>query len=220
MKDYLKILAFGTIFLIILAVLSAIFNGRFWYNIGYVADRDARYAAIELEEPGQIDVLNVGNSLCDVSLIPLELYRDYGITSYNMGRDLQSKAGTYYAIKTAMQRQKIKVVLWETDNLCKHKSDRKGRRTEEQEDRLKDTYKDDLEPYREEVAEFYYYHFPALRYHSSWRNWLNGTRHAEFYKGFQIRKETVKPEQMEDQADDNDRSRAEKLHAKIHRQKT
>ena len=217
MKDYLKIFAFGTIFLIILAVLSAIFNGRFWYNIGYVADRDARYAAIELEEPGQIEVLNVGNSLCDVSLIPLELYRDYGITSYNMGRDLQSKAGTYYAIKTAMQRQKIKVVLWETDNLCKHKSDRKGRRTEEQEDRLKDTYKDDLEPYREEVAEFYYYHFPALRYHSSWRNWLNGTRHAEFYKGFQIRKETVKPDHKKDQADGNEQSRAERLRAKIDR---
>ena len=123
MKDYMKIIAFVGIVLITLAVLSAFFNGGFWYRNGYVSNRDARYAAIDLEEPGQIDVLNVGNSLCDVSLTPLELFRDYGITSYNMGRDLQSKEATYYAIKAALRKQKIKVLLWETDNLCMQQDD-------------------------------------------------------------------------------------------------
>lgn len=174
MKDYIKIIAFVTLFLIILAALSAFFNGRFWYTSGYVADRDARYAAIELEEPGQIDVLNVGNSLCDVSLTPLELYRDYGITSYNMGRDLQTKEATCYAVKTALHKQKIKVLLWETDNLFGHM--------------------DNMAPYMEQLAEFNYYHFPVLRYHNCWENWLSGTKRDEFYKGFQIRKETMEPQ--------------------------
>ena len=57
MKDYLKIIVFVSSFLIILAALSAFFDGSFWYTNGYVANRDARLAAIDLEEPGQIDVL-------------------------------------------------------------------------------------------------------------------------------------------------------------------
>ena len=123
MKDILRVTTFGILVVFIMAALSAIFNGGFWYRNGYVSNRDARYAAIDLEEPGQIDVLNVGDSLCDVSLTPLELFRDYGITSYNMGRDLQSKEATYYAIKAALRKQKIKVLLWETDNLCMQQDD-------------------------------------------------------------------------------------------------
>ena len=174
MKDTICIITFGGLLLIILIVLSTFLNGRFWYTNGYVENRDARYAGIELEEEGQIDVLNVGTSLCDVSISPLELFRDYGITCYNMGRDLQSKSATYYAVKTALRRQKIKVLLWETDNLCKHM--------------------DDMTPYRQEISEFSYYHFPVLRYHNCWANWLSGKKHDTFFKGFQIRREMIKPE--------------------------
>ena len=104
MKNIIKIAGFVAVLIIIIGLLGFPFRGGYWYTRGYLADRDCRIAGIQEEPEGQIDVLNVGNSLCDVSLIPLELYRDYGITSYNMGRDLQSKAGTYYAIKTALRR--------------------------------------------------------------------------------------------------------------------
>ena len=166
MKDILRVTTFGILVVFIMAALSAFFNGGFWYRNGYVSNRDARYAAIDLEEPGQIDVLNVGDSLCDVSLTPLELFRDYGITSYNMGRDLQSKEATYYAIKAALRKQKIKVLLWETDNLCMQQ--------------------DDITSCMHELSEFNYYHFPVLRYHSFWKNWMNSTKRGEFYKGYQI----------------------------------
>ena len=223
MKDIIKIITFTAIVLIILAALSAIFNGRFWYTNGYVANRDARYAAFGLEEPGRIDVLNVGSSLCDVSLSPPELYRDYGITSYNMGRDMQNRSATYYALLTALRSQKIKVLLWETDNLCKQDDEIRVRRSDGY------RYKDYMLPYRQELAEFYYYHFPVLRYHSSWINWVSGIKHDQFYKGFQIKKEIVKPEPEEDSAkegpgDDSAKespedkkplTRAEKLRAKI-----
>ena len=174
MKNTLRITAFGILFVSVLAALSALFNGPFWYTNGYVANRDARYAAIDLEEPEQIDVLNVGNSLCGVSLTPLELYRDYGITSYNISRDLQSRPATYYAVKMALRKQKIKVLLWETDNLCLRQ--------------------DGITTYTQELSEFNYYHFPVLRYHSFWKNWVNGKKRGEFYKGYQIRKMTVSPD--------------------------
>ena len=217
MKDYMKIIAFVGIVLITLAVLSAFFNGGFWYTNGYVSNRDARIAGIEVEEPGQIDVLNVGTSLCDVSLTPLELYRDYGITSYNMGRDMQTRAETYYAIKAALRSQKIKVLLWETDNLCKQVDIRKL----DPENQYKPEQRDYMKPYRQELTEFCYYHFPILRYHSFWRNWVNGIKHDEFYKGFQINKEIVKPNDGKGNRDEKDQgekkslTRAEKLRAKI-----
>ena len=222
MKDYIKIIVFISSFLIILAALSAFFDGSFWYTNGYVANRDARLAAIELEEPGQIDVLNVGSSLCSVSLTPLELYRDYGITSYNMSRDLQTRAQTYYAVRAALRRQKIKVLLWETDNLCrvnkKRKNAGKNAPIEDQEDEYREEFEDITLPYKEELSEFFYYHFPALRYHSCWVNCLSGTRRAEFYKGFQVKKEIMEPawkNSGEGRKDEIARERAEKLRARI-----
>lgn len=68
-----------------------------------------------------------------------------------MGRDLQTKEATCYAVKTALRKQKIKVLLWETDNLFGHM--------------------DNMTPYMEQLAEFNYYHFPVLRYHNCWENW-------------------------------------------------
>ena len=46
-----------------------------------------KIAGITNEGPGLIDVLNVGDSVCNVSLTPMELFRDYGYTAYNMGRE-------------------------------------------------------------------------------------------------------------------------------------
>jgi len=65
-----------------------------------------------------------------------------------MGRDLQTKEATCYAVKTALRKQKIKVLLWETDNLFGHM--------------------DNMTPYMEQLAEFNYYHFPVLRCHNCW----------------------------------------------------
>ena len=209
MKNIIKIAGFVAVLIIIIGLLGFPFRGGYWYTRGYLADRDCRIAGIQEEPEGQIDVLNVGNSLCDVSLIPLELYRDYGITSYNMGRDLQSKEATYYAIKAALRKQKIKVLLWETDNLCMQQ--------------------DDITSCMHELSEFNYYHFPVLRCHSFWKNWLNGTKRGEFYKGYQIQTENKGPDlekyldQSRNQEHAPDQSwnqkreleRAEKLRTKI-----
>ena len=104
--------------IIIISILDIPFRGGIWYIRGYLADRDARIAGIQEEPEGQIEVLNVGDSLANIALTPVELYRDYGITSYVMGRDLQKSIETYYAIRIAKQTQPIKVVLWEVHNLC------------------------------------------------------------------------------------------------------
>ena len=120
MKDILKIAAFTVILILMIGLLGFPFRGGYWYLRGYLADRDCRIAGIQEEPEGQVDVLNVGDSLADIAITPVEMFRDYGITSYVMGRDLQKCTETYYAIKQARQHQPVKVVLWEVHNLCKH----------------------------------------------------------------------------------------------------
>ena len=171
MKNILKIAALIAGLILIISVLSLFFDGRRWVGKGYVADRDARIAAIANEEPGTIDVLNVGDSVCNVSLTPLELFRDYGFTSYNMGRDLQRPVESYFYIKTALKQQPVKVILWESHNLFREENifDFCGK----------------------VLAEALRYEFPFLKYHYIWKNWLEGSGIRKYYKGYLIN-ESVK----------------------------
>ena len=84
-KVIAKIAGFLVIFVILLEIFCVIFDGGYWFEKKFIYDRNARMAAFELEPKGQIDLLNVGDSLSTSALSPLELYRDHGITSYNLG---------------------------------------------------------------------------------------------------------------------------------------
>ena len=91
-------------------ILGIPFRGGYWFAKGYLAERDSRIAGIQEEPEGQIDVLVVGDSLANGSVTPRALYRDCGITSYVMGRDLQLCIETYYAIRLALRSQDIRIV--------------------------------------------------------------------------------------------------------------
>ena len=171
-KNLIKIAGFGAGLAVIMALLSLFFDGERWADKGYVADRDVRIASIAAEEPGSIDVLNVGDSVCNISLTPVELFRDYGYTSYNIGRDLQKPVETFFYIRTALEEQQPKVILWEAHNL-----------------------------FREEnifdfgsmvLAEFLKYEIPFVKYHYIWKYWLEGPGIRKYYKGYLIN-EAVKP---------------------------
>ena len=154
MKDILKIAAFTVILILMIGLLGFPFRGGYWYLRGYLADRDCRIAGIQEEPEGQVDVLNVGDSLADIAITPVEMFRDYGITSYVMGRDLQKCTETYYAIKQARQHQPVKVVLWEVHNLCKHQ--------------------EDFEPYMVGISEYAKYRSQFIKYHYVWKRLIEG----------------------------------------------
>ena len=155
-----------------MALLSLFFDGGRWVGRGYVADRDARIAGITVEEPGQIDVLNVGDSVCNVSLTPVELFRDYGYTAYNMGRDLQKPVESYFYIKLAAKKQPIKVILWEAHNLFRE---------------------DSVITFGSMVfSEYFKYEVPFIKYHYIWKNWVEGPGIRKYFKGYLVN-EAVKP---------------------------
>ena len=154
LRNTLKIAGFVSGIVVLLFIFSILFDGSRWVEQGYVANRDARIAGITTEEPGLIDVLNVGDSVCNVSLTPMELFRDYGYTAYNMGRDLQKPVESYFYIRTALKKQPIKVIFWEAHNLFKEESIVK--------------FASML------FSEYWKYKIPFIKYHYIWKNWIEG----------------------------------------------
>ena len=137
-----------------------------------MAHRDARLAGIDKEQPGQIDVLCVGNSLGICGVDPMELYRNFGYTAYNAGCEMQMPVETYFTIKKALETQDIKVIMWEANNLSKHHKN--------------------LDAYGSRLAEGMRYQFPFLRYHYVWKNRINGFIPRRYFKGFAVN-EVIKP---------------------------
>ena len=166
MKNIFKIIGFTAGVILLIWGLSWIFNGAKWVNKGYIADRDARIAGMDAEVPGQIDVLNVGDSLCNVGMTPMELYRDYGYTAFNMGRDLQKPLESLFYIRQAVKRQPIKVILWEAHNLFKDESI--------------------ITSGSMLFSEYFKYKFQFIKYHYIWKNWLEGPGIRKYFKGYLV----------------------------------
>lgn len=171
MKNIVKIIGFTAGVLIIIWVLSWFFDGAKWVGKGYIADRDARIAGMDAEVPGQIDVLNVGDSLCNVGMTPMELYRDYGYTAFNMGRDLQKPIESLFYIRQAVKRQPIKVIFWEAHNLFKDESI--------------------ITSGSMLFSEYFKYKFQFIKYHYIWKNWLEGPGIRKYFKGYLVNEESV-----------------------------
>ena len=165
-KAIVKIAGFLLIFVILLEIFCVLFDGGYWFEKKFIYDRNARLAAFELEQKDQIDVLNIGDSLSTTSLAPMELYRDYGYTSYNLGQDLQTPVESYYALKTALKTQPIKVVLYEAHNLF---SGTPG--YEFPESLLSERLKTDL---------------PFLRFHYVWLKYWKPRSIRHYFKGFLV----------------------------------
>ena len=171
MKNFLKIVVFGLGLIVLLSALSVVFDGGDLAVRGCVVYYDRRVAELSNEQEGQIDVLCVGDSLCGAGFCSPSLYRDYGITSYNAGKEMQKPVETYYCIKEAIEKQPIKVVLWEPHGLVRGL--------------------DGLDPWGYGLGEAFRYRFPFLKYHSFWKYFADKRSIRKYFKGFLV-DETVK----------------------------
>lgn len=61
----------------------------------------------------EYDVLFCGSSHMMHSVYPMELYRDYGISSYNIANSAEALPTTYWVLKTALENSNPKVVVLE-----------------------------------------------------------------------------------------------------------
>lgn len=63
------------------------------------------------------EVLMFGTSHILDTIYPMELYRDYGIMSYNLGEPAERMAMTYYSLQSAVKRNKPKLIVLDTYGL-------------------------------------------------------------------------------------------------------
>lgn len=154
MKRTIKCIVFVAIFLIILTVLSKIFipkNNTLEAGIG---KRKQLASGIYTEPENTIDVLILGDSESYNSYIPLELWNQYGFTSYICGTPAQRISKSYYYLNEAFKRQNPKLVILEANNLF-----------------TKNGYVRRVKEYVESI-------FPVLEFHDRWKNLTK----EDFYK--------------------------------------
>lgn len=101
----------------ILFILSKVFipkNNTLEAGIG---KRKQPASGIFTEPENTIDVLVLGDSESYNSYIPLELWNQYGFTSYVCGTPAQRISNSYQYLKLAFNKQKPKIVILEANNL-------------------------------------------------------------------------------------------------------
>lgn len=97
----IKLICFLLIFLILLQHFSFVLVDKSAAaENGYIYD-----------EKNDIDVLFLGTSVTNSGISPLDLWNNYGITSYNIAQDGQGIANSYYSLKSVLQYQNPKVVV-------------------------------------------------------------------------------------------------------------
>ena len=117
MKRTIKCIVFLGILLVILCLLSKVFipkNNTLEAGIG---KRKQPASGILTEPENTIDVLVLGDSESYNSYIPLELWNQYGFTSYVCGTPAQRISNSYEYLQYAFNTQKPKIVILEANNL-------------------------------------------------------------------------------------------------------
>ena len=70
-----------------------------------------RQAPFYNEKINSVDILFLGPSTMDLAISPMEIFREYGYTSYNLANGGQSLAINYWCLKEALTRQNPTLVV-------------------------------------------------------------------------------------------------------------
>ncbi len=143
-KNVLKSLLFLLILAGILALLSYVFTPK--NNTKEFGMPEVRANGILSEKENSIDVLIIGDSESYVSVSPMEIWQEYGYTSYVMGTNAQKIYQSYNYLLEALETQHPKVVILETNTFFRK-------------------LRTDLK-----VINFMERYIPIVRYHDRWKN--------------------------------------------------
>lgn len=88
-------------------------------------DSGIRYDAF-YEEKQDIDVFFMGTSHVIDGVYPIEIWRDYGITGYNLANSSETMEATYWTLRLALERHTPRVVVLDTYYIDRLQSDTWG----------------------------------------------------------------------------------------------
>ena len=118
MKNILKIILFVVGLFIILLGLSKIFMPK--NNTEQMGMDQAHANGILGEKNNTIDVVVLGDSESFTAIIPMELWHNYGFTTYNCGTSSQYLYETYSYLLKSIKNQKPKVAILETNAIFRN----------------------------------------------------------------------------------------------------
>lgn len=174
-KHILDIILFLVILFVLIAGSSYIIKPKDYdtYDLSVVK---LKTKALEKEEENTIDVVFAGNSESCYTFSPLQLWGDYGITSYDTGSGAQRLCDTYSILIETFKRQSPKIVFLEMDSAFEE---------------YPGVYKDD-NVFDNTVEKI----FPIFHYHSAYNGiqlpqfilkYTNNRQNEKLYKGYQLR---------------------------------
>ena len=151
--------------LVLLNMASLIFQPK--NNTEKHGMEDQRANGILAEPENTIDVLFIGDSVSYCSVIPIQIWRDHGITSYLCGTSLQQLYYSKEFLIKAFAAQTPKVVILETIPVFNNFE------------------------YKENIANAIERKFPLVRYHDRWKQFLEeGTLDESFRVNYTNREVT------------------------------
>ena len=114
------------IFILVLAVslsfLSSLMTPSFLRKNGMTLSGSVCSVSLAHEKRNSIDVLVVGDSESYTSVSPMALWKQYGITSFDVGKAGAKISETKEMLEDALGTQSPQVVLLETNNLFRYKA--------------------------------------------------------------------------------------------------
>jgi len=111
----IKPILFVLIFLLLIQVFGRLFMPK--DNTSKSGMRQVEAHGFLGEKENTIDVLFMGDSESYTSFSPMQMYDEYGFTGYVLGVSAQRIYNQYYYLKKALEYQKPKVVVIETNTL-------------------------------------------------------------------------------------------------------
>ena len=162
-KNILKIILFCSIFIAILMILSLLMKPQKWFDEKKIQNRDARYVQVTEQPKDTIDVFNIGDSLSLSTFCPMDLWREQGFTSFNIGADGLRMAESYYSILNACKEQTPKVLLIESLYLFRY------------------SLSEDTQML---LSQPIYYRVPFLKYHNIWKSLVELPGVMIYHRGY------------------------------------
>ena len=160
-----KILLFAGIIVVLMLIFSSMMHPVKWVYDKTYQNRDSRYILITEQPEKTIEVLNIGDSLSLSVFNPMELWREFGYTGFNIGADGLRMAESFYSLKNACRNQEPKVLLIESLYLFRY------------------SLKDDAIML---VSQPIYYRIPFLKYHNIWKSLVERPNVMIYHRGYTV----------------------------------
>ena len=177
MKNLFKSILFITIFVLMTHIITYfLIPGK---NVGEYGVLKAGNYEILSEKDNTIDTIFLGDSLVYSSISPMEIWNEYGYTSFDCSESAQITENTYKQLEMAFEKQHPKIVLMESNVLFR-------------------------DPANQNIFDKIAYKikglFPIIMYHDNWKKYLSNNvdnKWINYNKGFRYVKK-VRPTKNRD----------------------